>query len=77
MFQCRSSLDDTSGQIHDRLTRINLGVFSLQVDGVIAQLLVIEEYDEIARGNPPLSWYTPDIVWVEEQGFCRIVERSS
>jgi hypothetical protein len=44
------------------MTRVNLGVFPLKVDGVIRQLLVIEEYDEIAENNAPLPWYTPDIV---------------
>jgi len=44
------------------MTRINLGVFPLKVDGVIRQLLVIEEYDEVDADNAPLQWYTPDIV---------------
>jgi hypothetical protein len=44
------------------MTRVNLGVFPLKVDGAIRQLLVIEEYDEIAADNAPLQWYTPDIV---------------
>ena len=44
------------------VTRVNLGIFPLKVDGIVRQLLVIEEYDEIGAENAPLQWYTPDIV---------------
>jgi len=44
------------------VTRVSLGVFPLKVDGVIRQLLVIEDYGEIAQDNQPRQWYTPDIV---------------
>jgi len=44
------------------MTRVNLGVFPLKVDGAIRQLLVIEEYDEITEENAPLPWHSPDII---------------
>jgi hypothetical protein len=43
-------------------TRVSLGVFPLKVDGLVRQLLVIEDYDEIGENSTPLQWYTPDIV---------------
>lgn len=41
-------------------TTVSLGIFPLKVDGVIAQLLVIEDYSEIAEENRPLQWHTVD-----------------
>ncbi|HVJ35909.1 MAG TPA: PAS domain-containing protein [Terriglobia bacterium] len=43
-------------------TRVSLGIFPLKVDGMIRQLVVIEDYDEITEDNAPLQWYVPDIV---------------
>ncbi|HVJ44469.1 MAG TPA: PAS domain-containing protein [Dongiaceae bacterium] len=43
-------------------TRVSLGIFPLKVDGVIRQLVVIEDYDDITRDNAPLQWYAADIV---------------
>lgn len=41
-------------------TNVSLGVFPLNVDGVITQLLVIEDYSEIAESNHPLQWRAHD-----------------
>jgi len=43
-------------------TRVSLGVFPLKVDGMVRQLLVIEDYAEIGSNNVPRQWYTPDII---------------
>lgn len=43
-------------------TRVSLGVFPLKVEGVVRQLVVVEDYGEIAESNAPLPWHTTDII---------------